>query len=608
MKFKDLKIRTQLGIAFAVAVIPLMFMSIVPIVMIGSVNDTAQKLVNRYVPMIQISNDMVNDLGRSVLAFKELLNTSMDPKATQNGKEVFDATIQDFEKLSKYVEGSDVPPELQKAFDTVKTRYDELLRLYNVVYKVNSDNEAANAELTRIQQDYESRVLKFYKRIKSNSKYAIASEQLRRNMLLNQLLSLPVITNDDVLLEEYLNENAEIEKNLANTAFEPDLKREYAQITKIKKGYLDKSTVVYNNTLEMREALFVMPDMCVQLKIRTEQLGDVVEQLSVKRAETIEDTTKEMRIVGFTLITIVFVVVMILLIYCINIITKGLHNNTTNTMKLIKGDLTTRFDHTEGESELAVLNNSMADMKDTLTDIVRSISESSDAINTAAGELNRASQQMSTSANEQASSAEEISSAIEEMASTIDQNSQNAIKTETIATASAKSIRECNEAAQKTVHAITEIAEKITVIDEIAFQTNILALNAAVEAARAGEHGKGFAVVAAEVRKLAEKCAHAAKDIDSVSAGGVNLAKLTGTVFSKVLPEIEQTTVLVKEIASSSREQATGGQQINTAVQRFNTGIQQFATISDEVASSSDNLMQQAVKLQEIIKFFKVKN
>ena len=113
-------------------------------------------------------------------------------------------------------------------------------------------------------------------------------------------------------------------------------------------------------------------------------------------------------------------------------------------------------------------------------------------------------------------------------------------------------------------------------------------------------------MVAAEVRKLAEKCAIAAKDIDSVSSGGVNLAKLTGSVFSKVLPEIEQTTVLVQEIASSSREQATGGQQINLAVQRFNTGIQQVATISEEVASSSENLMQQAEKLQEIVKFFKV--
>jgi methyl-accepting chemotaxis protein len=214
--------------------------------------------------------------------------------------------------------------------------------------------------------------------------------------------------------------------------------------------------------------------------------------------------------------------------------------------------------------------------------------------------------QMSASTNEQAASAEEISSAIGEMASSIEQNSQNAAKTESIAGSTAKYIGECSQAAEKTVNTMTEIAEKISVINDIAFQTNILALNAAVEAARAGEHGKGFAVVAAEVRKLAEKCAVAARDIDAVSADGVNIAKITGEVFSKMLPEIKRTTVLVQEIATASREQASGGAQINTAVQRFNDGIQQVATISEEVASNSQNLLQQADRLQDVIKFFKV--
>ena len=608
MKFKDLKIRTQLGIAFAVAVVPLIIISIIPIVMLGSLNDIAQKLVNRYVPMLHNANDLVNNLGKSVASFQELINTSMDENSRRNTAEIVGVTREEFNELQNLMESAPVPPELQMAYDSVKVRFLELDSLYSIVENTNKVTEQANSQLVALQQDYEGRVDRFYKRIKTMPQYAVASEQLRRNMLLNKLLSIPVITNDNVLLEEYLNENADIEKKLANTAFDPTLKNEYAQITKVKQDYLAKSADVYNSSIDMRDALFKLPDLGLKLKALTEELSDVVEKLSAKRAEDIETTTKEMRIGGYTMLVIVLGVVIIFLITCTSIITKGLHRNTAKTMKLAAGDLTTNFEHSDGNSELSILNNSMADMKDTLTDIVRSISESSDAIYVAAGELNRASQQMSTSANEQASSAEEISSAIEEMASTIDQNSQNAIKTEKIANASAKSIRECNEAAQKTVRAITEIAQKITVIDDIAFQTNILALNAAVEAARAGEHGKGFAVVAAEVRKLAEKCAIAAKDIDSVSAGGVNLAKLTGTVFSKVLPEIEQTSVLVQEIATSSREQASGGQQINTAVQRFNTGIQQFATISDEVASSSSNLIQQSERLQEIIKFFKVKN
>ena len=607
MKFKDLKIKKQLGIAFAVAVVPLMFMSIVPIVKVGKLNDTAQQLVNRYVPMLHSANDMVNSVGGTAAAFQELLSTAaMDEQSRKRGDEAYKATYNDFATLTTLVNSGDIPEELQTAYDSVKVKFDLLESLYNLIIKTNAETADANAELSRIQQDYESRVDKFFKRIKNRPQYAVQAEQLRRNMLLNKLLSLPVITNDDILLDEYLNENAEVEKNLATAAFDPELKREYTQITKIKTDYLAKSDVVFKQSWDMRKALFELPNLSAELKARTEELSLVVERLSSRQAEDIEYSTKEMRIVGFSLLVVIFIVVMFFLVRCTTIITTGLRGNTAKTMKLTSGDLTTDFEHTEGDSELSILNNSMADMKNTLTDIVRSITATSEAINTAAGEMNRASQQMSGSANEQAASAEEISSAVEEMASTIEQNSQNAIKTETIANASSKSIRECNEAAQKTVRAITEIAEKISVIHDIAFQTNILALNAAVEAARAGEHGKGFAVVAAEVRKLAEKCAIAAKDIDSVSSGGVNLAKLTGSVFSKVLPEIEQTTVLVQEIASSSREQATGGQQINLAVQRFNTGIQQVATISEEVASSSENLMQQAEKLQEIVKFFKV--
>ena len=606
MKFKDLKIRAQLGIAFAVAVVPLMLLSIIPIIKVGNVNETAQKLVNKYVPMLHTANDMVDHLGTTVAAFHNLLNSAMETSARQAGNEAYAATYNDFQSLQIYIESGPIPTELQAPYDSLKSKFVELEELYNLIITTNARNEAANEELLTIQANYEGRVEKFYQRIKKMPQYSVPSQQLRRNMLLNKLLSLPVITNNDNLLEEYLNENAEIEKSLAATAFDPALKHEYAQITKIKQEYLAKSDVVFKDSWDMRQGLFHLPDLGETLKTRTEEITSIIEKLSSQKAQEIENTTSEMRVVGYTILAIVLVLVILILIRCTTIITSGLRLNTANTLKLSSGDLTAKFNRVDGDSELSILNNSMADMSETLTDIVRSISDTSVAINTAAGEMYHASQQMSGSANEQAASAEEISSAVEEMASTIEQNSQNAIKTEQIANASSKSIRECNEAAQKTVHAITEIAEKISVIDDIAFQTNILALNAAVEAARAGEHGKGFAVVAAEVRKLAEKCAIAAKDIDSVSSGGVNLAKLTGSVFSKVLPEIEQTTVLVKEIAQSSREQATGGQQINTAVQRFNSGIQQFATISEEVASSSENLKQQAEKLQEIIKFFKV--
>ena len=606
MKFKDLKIRKQLSIAFTVAVVPLMFMSIVPIVKVSLLNDTAQKIVNKYSPMLHAANSMLDNLGNTVFEFRSFLDSNNDDNVYRQGMEAFRATASDFAQLSQYMDGDDETAELREAYDSVQTVFSQLENFYNVIDKITVENKDANAELLAIQQDYEGRVVNFYNRIKSMPQYAVPSEQLRRNMLINKLLSLTIITNDDQLLSDYLDENADIEQKLSKTDFSPELQREYNQITEIKQGYLAKSDIVFKASMDKREALFKFPDLGIELKKRTKNLCNVIDQLSAQSAADIESTTMEMRVVGISLLVVIFVVVVLFLSRLGNNIAGSLSDNTAKTIKLASGDLTANFCHSGGESEIAILNNSMADMKNTLADIVRSIAESANAIAVAAGEMNKASMQMSASTNEQAASAEEISSAIGEMASSIEQNSQNAAKTESIAGSTAKYIGECSQAAEKTVNTMTEIAEKISVINDIAFQTNILALNAAVEAARAGEHGKGFAVVAAEVRKLAEKCAVAARDIDAVSADGVNIAKITGEVFSKMLPEIKRTTVLVQEIATASREQASGGAQINTAVQRFNDGIQQVATISEEVASNSQNLLQQADRLQDVIKFFKV--
>ena len=556
--------------------------------------------------MLHSANSMLDNLGHTIFEFRTYLDSNNDDSIYRQGMKTFMATSNDFAQLSQYMGGDDEPAELRVAYDSVKTVFLQLQNFCNVINKITVETKDANAELMVIQQDYEQRVVNFYNRIKSMPQYAVPSEQLRRNMLINKLLSLTIITNDDQLLSDYLDENADIESKLSKTDFAPDLQREYNQITKIKQDYLAKSDVVFKVSIDKREALFKIPGLGIELKKRTKILCDVIDQLSSQRAADIEYSTMEMRVVGISLLLVIFVVVVIFLTRFGNNFSNGLSDNTAKTIKLASGDLTADFHHSGGESEIAVLNNSMADMKNTLADIVRSISESSDAIAAAAGEMNDASMRMSASANEQAASAEEISSAIGEMASSIEQNSQNAARSESIAGSTAQYIGECSQAAEKTVNTMTEIAEKISVINDIAFQTNILALNAAVEAARAGEHGKGFAVVAAEVRKLAEKCAVAARDIDAVSADGVNIAKLTGEVFSKMLPEIKRTTVLVQEIATASREQASGGAQINTAVQRFNDGIQQFATISEEVASNSQNLLQQADRLQDVIKFFKV--
>lgn len=167
------------------------------------------------------------------------------------------------------------------------------------------------------------------------------------------------------------------------------------------------------------------------------------------------------------------------------------------------------------------------------------------------------------------------------------------------------SVSECNDSAMKTVSSMNEITERISIINSIAFQTNILALNAAVEAARAGDAGKGFSVVASDIRKLAERSALAAKEINTVSTLGSAAAKSAQDVFSKVLPEIAKTSELIREISSSSLEQAQAGARINAAVQNFTQVTRHFAGISDEVAQNSAILFHRAEELSEAISYFK---
>ncbi|AXS81417.1 methyl-accepting chemotaxis protein [Dechloromonas sp. HYN0024] len=335
----------------------------------------------------------------------------------------------------------------------------------------------------------------------------------------------------------------------------------------------------------------------------TKVFSDFQKEMAAKSGKNAEETSASAKTTVLILAVIATVLAIVFAWWVTISITRPINEAVKAATALSEGDLTVKLE-SDSKDEVGHLMNAMQNMIGKLTQIIGEVRTAADNLTNAAGQVSATAQSLSQSSSEQAASVEETTSSMEQMTASISQNTENAKVTDSMASKAAAEAADGGQAVMQTVDAMKSIADKIGIIDDIAYQTNLLALNAAIEAARAGDHGKGFAVVAAEVRKLAERSQVAAQEIGGLASSSVKQAERAGNLLNEMVPSIRKTSDLVQEIAAASSEQSSGVAQINGAMGQLNQATQQNASASEELAATAEELGSQAEQLQQTMTFF----
>jgi methyl-accepting chemotaxis protein len=585
--FKNLKISQKLIVAFSIVMLIFVCSSayqLYSIMLLRSMQDEGSIRAKDAIFITDAS--ALGSRTYKVIASSIINRNIHETKA--DWQKIKDENTDIFIKLNKTIN----TPEDIKTLEKAKAIYEDLVfNVENMLFPLLSGNNAKAEDLAKINatfdaniQEIHSNLLLICANIQKNSEAANNEyNKVSSGVMNSTIIVLSFILVLLVGLSLYFNRNignivnsliTEI-KRITNTALDGQL-NERVEVEKINFEFRPIADGI-NQTMEA----LIKPLNMASLYVEKISIGDMPQPLTDNYNGEFDKIKNNLNRLIESQIQII------------------------NKAKLIAlGDLTVELKKRSDKDELM---ESLDDMVKATAKIVNDVRISANNIAAASQQMSANSQTVSQGATEQASAAEEVSSSMEEMVSNIQQNTDNAQQTEKIALSASNGIRDGNRSVDVAVSAMKDIAEKIKIINDLAFQTNILALNAAVEAARAGEHGRGFAVVAAEVRKLAERSKIAADEIDELSKNGVDVSVKAGHQLTELVPEIEKTTKLVQEISAASLEQNAGSNQINNAIVQLNKVTQQNAAASEEMATSSEELASQAQQMLEMISFFRTK-
>lgn len=605
MNFDNLKVGKKLGLGFFLILLMTMVIAGAGIMHIGSLKDSIDK--------VNLSND-INDEINQAKYYRALYGTTYNPDDIKKNVE----HIANVSKLAEKAKEFNWPESDAKkiaSIPTLITSYQEKQSNYiNAVGKKDAVRKSWNISTTEKPLEQLNDQLK----IDNNS----ANLQLLLSDLNQKLIAVRYHVRGLLL-----STNKESEEKLTDAinAAQTSLTFLYQSLSAEQRETLTPVLAIMNNYEE--QVLAYMPAyeeemaQAAQMRVVADQLSSVIASLlSDQLAASQEDIRSATLQMGITAL-ITLLLGLLISWFISRQITTPLGNTLSMAEKIATGDLTMSINTTR-KDELGQLMSAMSKMNDNLHNMIDDIRVGVSQISNASSEIVAGNTDLSSRTEQQAAAVEQTAASMEQLTATVKQNADNAHHANKLAISASQTAKQGGEQVNNVVQTMTaiessskRIAEITSVINSIAFQTNILALNAAVEAARAGEQGRGFAVVASEVRSLAQRSSQAAKEIEGLISEsvtqvsrGATLVGNAGKTMNDIVTSITQVHDIMGEIATASDEQSRGISQVSQAIVEMDSTTQQNAALVEQSSAAADSLEEQARLLKQAVSVFRLAN